>query len=65
MAIRINLRLKIPGVYVSQLPGDITKDELMVTFSKYGLISEDYKTGEPRIKIYHNDDANVTINAMH
>lgn len=43
------------GVYVSQLPRDITKDELMETFSKYGLISEDYKTGEPRIKIYHND----------
>lgn len=44
------------GVYISQLPLDITNDELMEAFSKYGLISEDYKTGEPRIKIYHNDD---------
>lgn len=43
------------GIYVSHLPHDITKEELKETFSKYGLISEDYKTGESRIKIYDND----------
>lgn len=53
------------GVYVSQLPRDITKDELMDTFSKYGLISEDYKTGEPRIKIYHNDDQRDALIIYH
>lgn len=53
------------GIYISQLPQDITKDELMETFSKYGLISEDYKTGEPRIKIYHNDDKRDALIIYH
>ncbi|CUM50873.1 uncharacterized protein AC631_04755 [Debaryomyces fabryi] len=53
------------GIYISQLPQDITKDELKETFSKYGLISEDYKTGEPRIKIYHNDDKRDALIIYH
>lgn len=49
------------AIYVSNLPSNITKDELAETFSKYGILSEDTKTGGPRIKMYY-DDNNVFKN---
>ncbi|KAK6457774.1 uncharacterized protein RJT20DRAFT_26406 [Scheffersomyces xylosifermentans] len=44
------------AVYVSQLPNDITKEELVETFSKYGILSEDFNSGQARIKMYYNGD---------
>ncbi|ABN65379.2 predicted protein [Scheffersomyces stipitis CBS 6054] len=46
----------VSAVYVSKLPLDITKDELAQSFSKYGIISEDYNTSQPRIKMYYDND---------
>jgi HIV Tat-specific factor 1 len=44
------------GVFVSNLPMDTTKAELAEAFGKFGIISEDFKTGEKRIKFYHDDE---------
>lgn len=44
------------GVFVSNLPMDTTKSELAEVFGKFGIISEDFKTGEKRIKFYHDDE---------
>ncbi|EMR09286.1 hypothetical protein PNEG_02248 [Pneumocystis murina B123] len=46
---------KNTAVYVSNLPPDVTEDEIKETFSKCGLISENIDTGKPRIKIYLNE----------
>ncbi|KAK6464595.1 hypothetical protein DFJ63DRAFT_334153 [Scheffersomyces coipomensis] len=45
------------AIFVYNLPTDITLSELDEIFGKYGLISEDYNTGEKRIKMY-NDESN-------
>lgn len=47
--------IKNTGVFISKLPSDTTKEEVIEAFSKYGLISEDYKTGEPRVKLYYEN----------
>ncbi|CUM65803.1 uncharacterized protein PRCAT00003451001 [Priceomyces carsonii] len=47
--------LTTSGVFVSNLPSDVTKDELYQAFNRFGMISEDYKTGEPRIKLYYEN----------
>ncbi|CCE78720.1 Piso0_000749 [Millerozyma farinosa CBS 7064] len=44
------------GVYVSNLPDDVTKQDIVEAFSKYGVISEDFKTGEQRIKLYYENE---------
>lgn len=49
-----NARLNT-GVFVSGLPEDTTKEELAQVFGKYGLISEDFVTGEPRVKLYYDN----------
>ncbi|KNE64624.1 hypothetical protein AMAG_09979 [Allomyces macrogynus ATCC 38327] len=46
----------VTSIYVSQLPKDVTVDELRTEFSKYGIIMEDLATNLPKIKIY--TDAN-------
>lgn len=43
------------GVYVSQIPDDCGKEELEEIFSKYGMIAEDFKTGERRVKLYYEE----------
>ncbi|XP_031100828.1 splicing factor U2AF-associated protein 2 isoform X1 [Ipomoea triloba] len=39
-------------VYVTGLPEDVTLDEIVEVFSKYGIIKEDIDTKKPRVKIY-------------
>lgn len=39
-------------VYVTGLPEDVTIDEVVETFSKYGIIKEDPETKKPRVKLY-------------
>ncbi|KAG5518800.1 hypothetical protein PMAC_002771 [Pneumocystis sp. 'macacae'] len=48
-------RKKKASVYVSNLPLDVTEDEIRERFSKCGVISENIDTGKPRIKIYVNE----------
>lgn len=40
------------AVYVSNIPKDITKEELETVFEKYGILAEDLNSGEKRVKIY-------------
>jgi len=49
----------ITSVYVSGLPFDTTLEEMKEVFSKYGIISEDINTGQPRIKLYKNSEGNL------
>ncbi|ORX79034.1 hypothetical protein BCR32DRAFT_234550 [Anaeromyces robustus] len=49
----------ITSVYVSGLPFDTTLDEMKKVFSKYGIISEDINTGQPRIKLYKDSEGNL------
>lgn len=52
------------AVFVSGLPSDCTKDDIQETFSKYGILSEDFTTGEPRIKLYHDDEGTFKGEAL-
>jgi len=45
-------------VYVTGLPSDITMDEMKTHFEKCGLIKEDFETGQPKIKIYKDEQGN-------
>ncbi|ORX47928.1 hypothetical protein BCR36DRAFT_355443 [Piromyces finnis] len=49
----------ITSVYVSGLPFDTTLEEMKEVFSKYGIISEDINTGQPRIKLYKDNEGNL------
>jgi len=49
----------ITSVYVSGLPFDTTLEEMKEVFSKYGIISEDINTGQPRIKLYKDSEGNL------
>lgn len=44
------------AVFVSKLPDNVTKDELITVFSKFGLLAEDFATGEPRVKMYYENE---------
>ncbi|KAK6202839.1 uncharacterized protein RJT21DRAFT_81882 [Scheffersomyces amazonensis] len=44
------------AVFVSNLPNDISNKELDEIFSKYGILSQDYNTGENRIKMYYDEN---------
>lgn len=46
----------VTSVYVTGIPPDATVEELNNTFSKYGVIMEDLETGEPKIKIYRDEN---------
>ncbi|KAG4303748.1 hypothetical protein PORY_002848, partial [Pneumocystis oryctolagi] len=50
-----NIIPKNTAVYISNLPLDVTEEEIRETFSKCGVISENIDTGKPRIKIYVNE----------
>lgn len=56
---------KSNAVYVTSLPDDATVDELKGVFSRYGgVIAESADTGEPRIKIYVDDDGQPKGDAL-
>ncbi|KAL0145970.1 splicing factor u2af-associated protein 2 [Mucor lusitanicus] len=46
----------VTSVYVTGIPPDATVEELKTTFSKCGVIMEDLETGDPKIKIYRDEN---------
>lgn len=54
----------VTSVYVTGIPSDVTVDEMKTTFSKCGVIMEDLETGEPKIKIYRDDQGNSKGDAL-
>ncbi|KAK9314757.1 hypothetical protein V1522DRAFT_112439 [Lipomyces starkeyi] len=55
---------KNTAVYITNLPRDVTFDELESVIAKYGLIAEDISTGKKRIKIYTDDDGTPKGDAL-
>lgn len=55
---------KNTAVYVSNLPDDITEEEIAAEFSKCGIIMDEILTGKPRIKIYYNEDGSPKGDAL-
>lgn len=54
---------KNTAVYVTGLPPDTTKDELVARFSKCGLMMEDDE-GNPKIKLYADESGNFNGEAL-
>ncbi|KAF7728182.1 hypothetical protein EC973_006576 [Apophysomyces ossiformis] len=52
------------SVYVTGIPSDVTVEEMKTVFSKCGVIMEDLETGEPKIKIYHDEEGRVKGDAL-
>jgi HIV Tat-specific factor 1 len=52
-------KAKDSTVYVSGLPNDVTTEEVKDVFSKCGIIMPDVKTGQPRIKIYVDQETQL------
>ncbi|KAK5168271.1 uncharacterized protein LTR77_006840 [Saxophila tyrrhenica] len=52
------------AIYVTSLPDDVTIDELKQVFSRYGVISESADTGQPRIKLYLDDQGKPKGDAL-
>lgn len=55
---------KNTSVFVTNIPLDATKEEVVEVFSKYGLIAESLDTGEKRVKLYTNDDGKFKGEAL-
>ena len=51
---RWNSSSRNSSVYVSNLPSDITEEEMIESFGKCGVIKEDPETKRPRIKLYRD-----------
>jgi HIV Tat-specific factor 1 len=51
------------AIYISNLPPDVTKEELDQEFSRFGIIDKGIN-GEPRIKFYTDDEGNVKNEAL-
>ncbi|KAG7826291.1 hypothetical protein KL909_000343 [Ogataea angusta] len=43
-------------IYVSQVPKDISYEELEATFGKYGVVAQDLRTGSSKIKMYKDEE---------
>lgn len=55
---------KNTAVYITNLPPDVTVEELNDTFSKYGVIAEEIDSGAPRIKLYLDDSGKPKGDAL-
>ena len=56
---------KNTSIYIKGLPNDVTVDELNDYFGKCGIIMDSlYTEGQPRIKIYFDDEGNPKGDAM-
>lgn len=55
---------KNTAIYVTDLPNDITTDELVAHFSKCGIIMDEIMTGKPRVKLYCHDDGSLKGDAL-
>jgi HIV Tat-specific factor 1 len=49
---------------VSSLPPDSTLEEISLVFSKCGVIAEEIDRGQPRIKMYENDQGRFKGDAL-
>lgn len=52
------------AVYVTSLPLDVTVKEVAQTFSKCGVLAESVDTGEPRVKLYTDEQGNFKGEAL-
>ena len=52
------------SIYVTDLPLDVTKDEIHEYFKKHGMITKSIDTGEPRIRMYGDDQGNFKGEAL-
>ncbi|KAK9452980.1 hypothetical protein V1511DRAFT_513225 [Dipodascopsis uninucleata] len=55
---------KNTAVYLSNLPDDVTFEELEAVVSRYGLIAEDITTKKKRIKIYEDENGKPKGDAL-
>ncbi|KAL8743018.1 MAG: hypothetical protein Q9190_004589, partial [Brigantiaea leucoxantha] len=55
---------KNTAVYVTNLPMDVTMQEVHDVFSRCGVIAEEIDRGKPRIKLYEHDDGNFKGDAL-
>lgn len=55
---------KNTAVYVSNLPDDITIDEIVQYFSKCGIIMDEIMTGKPRVKLYSDEKGKLKGDAL-
>jgi HIV Tat-specific factor 1 len=51
-------------VYVSGLPLDVTMEEVVEAFQKYGILLIDIDTGEPKVKLYTEPDGRLKGDAL-
>lgn len=61
---RAHSTAKNTAIYVSGLPDDITIDELILHFSKCGIIMDEILTGKPRIKLYYDEEGKMKGDAL-
>ncbi|CAG8278624.1 unnamed protein product [Penicillium salamii] len=52
------------AVFVSKLPLDADKEEIRQLFAKYGVIAEEISNGEPKIKMYKDQDGKFIGEAL-
>lgn len=52
------------GVYVSRLPNNYSQQQIIELFNKYGTISEDITSNEPRVKMYYDSKNQFTGEAL-
>ncbi|KAL9587309.1 MAG: hypothetical protein Q9212_000356 [Teloschistes hypoglaucus] len=55
---------KNTAVYVTNLPTDVSVQEVSDVFSRCGVIAEEIDRGKPRIKLYTDDDGNFKGDAL-
>ncbi|KAL8771144.1 MAG: hypothetical protein Q9209_003315 [Squamulea sp. 1 TL-2023] len=55
---------KNTAVYVTNLPLDVSIQEVSDVFSRCGVIAEEIDRGKPRIKLYTDDDGNFKGDAL-
>ncbi|KAL9604459.1 MAG: hypothetical protein Q9219_000424 [cf. Caloplaca sp. 3 TL-2023] len=55
---------KNTAVYVTNLPVDVSVQEVSDVFSRCGVIAEEIDRGKPRIKLYTDDDGNFKGDAL-
>lgn len=54
----------VKAVYVTGIPLDTTVDEMKEVFTKCGVIMEDISTGEPKIKLYKQENGELKGDAL-
>ncbi|KAL0241709.1 hypothetical protein GEMRC1_006944 [Eukaryota sp. GEM-RC1] len=57
----IPIQQRVTSVYVTNLPSDVTVDELVSFFSKAGVVRRNEETGEHLVRLYTKGDAKVTF----